>query len=243
MATQRTVNDLIKGSLRIVGALAVGEALQSEEAATALEALQDMIAAKAGGLFVPCVVQEAITLVVSHGSYTIGEDGTPDKDTQRPEQIIGAWVRDSGGIDHPVAVIDERNYNAIPSKSTSARPDRIWYNPTSPNGTIYAYPVPNTAESLYISSVKSLAEPSSLTSDLLNNVYIPRSYHGPLKWMLALELCPEYGREPSTVIIQKADQGERHLESLNMARRIKPAVIEIGTSGGKGMPRGTILSY
>ena len=243
MATERTVRELIEGALRKIGVLAMGETLDTVEAKTALEVLQDIIAAKSGSLFVPIVSQEAITLVIAQGSYTIGEDGSPDLETQRPEKIIDVWVRDSGNYDHPVDIIDEWNYNAIPSKTMPGRPDRVWYNPTAPNGTLYAYPVPDAAESLYISSIKSLTEPTALTEDLLNDVYIPRRYHSPLQWMLALELCPEYGKSADAVVIAKAAQGERDLESLNVARSIKAAVIEIGTSGGRGNLRGTVLSY
>jgi hypothetical protein len=230
MAVNRTVRELIEGSLRVVGAFAVGETPGAADTSTALKVLQDLIAERAGNMFVPCMVREAITLVVGQASYTVGEEATADLSTARPEQIIEAWVRDTSDYDYPVKVIDDRNYNAIRDKTMSGRPDRLFYSPTSPNGTAYVYPVPDAVESLYIYSIKSFTEPTILTQKLLDDVSIPRNYHNPLKWMLAEELSPEYGRPLSVQIMVKVRQAEGDIKALNLARTMRPAIIEPATN-------------
>ena len=146
MATARTVRQLIESALKLCNVYEIGNTLQAKDTSNALRVLQDVIAEHCGDMSVPMVVQEAITLVVSKNSYTIGEYGSPDKNTQRPEQIIGAWVRDSSNYDYPVRIIGEKAYRKIVSKTTETRPDRLWYNPTSPNGTIYVWCTPSAAE-------------------------------------------------------------------------------------------------
>lgn len=235
MATSRTVRQLIESVLWIVGAYAPGESLKSKDTSTALRVMQDLLAEWSdGGLIVPSIVQEPITLVIGQASYTVGEDGSPDLDTVRPEQIIGAWVRDSSNYDHPVGIIDERRYRLITSKTTSSRPTGIWYNATAPNGTVYAYPTPNAGESLYISSIKPFKEPTKLTEDLLNTTEIPRNYHNALKWNMVLEISPEYGKEITLIMIKRATDTLNTIISLNAARRVEPVSIEVQTAGGEG---------
>jgi len=205
MATQRTVLDLIKQSLSIIQVRDPSESLPYEDTADALSVLQDLLAEHAGGLSVPIVVQESLTLVSAQNSYTIGENGTPDLDTQRPEQITGAWVR-SGNFDYPVQIISERGYRKISYKTSGGRPVVLWYNATIPNGTIYVYPTPVSADSLYLSSIKSLPEPTKLTENLLNDVGLARNYHSPFKWLLAVELAMNYGQSPSQFMIIKAER-------------------------------------
>lgn len=236
----RTVRELIDRALRLIGALAVGETPSAADTAIALKVLQDLLAEKSGSLFVPVVVTEAVTLVANQASYTVGEYGTPDLATPRPEQIVNAWVR-SGGYDRTIKIIDERNYSAIPDKSATGSPDRLWYNPTAPNGTLYPYPVPDAADTLYIVSAKALQEPSTLTQNMLDVVGIPRNYHRALAYMLAVDLAPEYGAEPSPVVIATAINSESLLVSLNLARTISPVIIEVGTENISG--KGSILNF
>ena len=241
MATVRTVRQIIEGAFRIIGVHEVGETPEPEDTATALETLQDIIAEHAGSWIIPFIVQQAITLVAGQASYTIGENGAPGLNTQRPEQINGAFIR-SGGYDYPVNILGERAYRTMVDKTTSGRPEWLWYNPTAPNGTIYVYPVPDDAtDALWISSAKSLAEPTGLTQNMLDTVSIPRNYHNPLKKILALELCEEYGKPPSQLLMVQANESESRLLSLNAARMVSPAMLEVpGINPANGR---SILSF
>lgn len=232
MATSRTVRELIEGSLRLVGAVAQGETPAAEDVNTALETLQDLLAEWGdGGLVINCIVNEAVTLIIDQASYTIGENGASDLNTVRPEQIIGAFIR-SGSYDYPVEIIGAKAYRDILHKSTSKRPKYLWYNATAPNGTIYVWGTPSAADALWITSIKPFTEPATLPEDLLNTTEIPRNYHNALKWNMALDLCPEYGKIASQVIIARAKISYDKIVSLNAARRVQPVNIEVTTGGG-----------
>jgi len=232
MATARTVRQVIEGALRIVGAIAQGETPEADDINTALKVLQDLLAEWSdGGLMVPCYVKEEFDLTARQTSYTIGENGAPDFNTVRPEQIIGAYIR-SGNYDYPVKIIDERAYRNISNKSTEGRPGQLWYNAGAPNGTIYLWYTPGSDYPLWITSVKPFTEPTNLAENLLNVTEIPRNYHNALKWNLAFELGPEYGKEPSATIIKRAKETEDKIISLNAARRVQPARLDSITGHG-----------
>lgn len=242
MATSRTVRELLERSLRLIGALALGETAKPPQLKVALQVFQDFLAENNADLFVPFVTISSFTLSIGTGSYTIGQDGNEDVTAQRPENITDAWIRDSGGYDHPVAVISEADYNAIRTKTIQGRPDKLWYNPTAPNGTVYLWTVPDAAESLYYSDKLTLSEPTKLTDKLLDTVGIPRSYHNPLGYMMAIELAPEYGREPSPLVIARASGSRNKIGAINLARSMQGAVIEPGTEEQRGTGR-SILNY
>lgn len=241
MATARTVRQILEGALRKIGVLAPGETASSEDTSSALIGLQDLIAEWSdGGLLIPCLVVEKLDLVAAQASYTIGENGSPDLSTVRPEQIIGAYVR-SSSYDYPVTIIGEEAYSAITNKTTGGRPEFLWYNPTSPNGTIYLYYTPNdSSEDLYITSLKPLTEPTGLTQNVINAVQIPRNYHNALVWNLACELAPDYGFAIDPVMEGKAIDKKNRLISLTVARRVQPAALEIEPMVSQ---KGTILNY
>ena len=229
-----TVQEVIKASLRSIGAIAVGETPTAAELADGLEALQFLLAEWSGaGLAVPCLTSEAITLVIAQATYTVGKNGAPDLNTVRPEQIVRAFVR-SSGFDYPVAIIGEKAYLLITSKTASARPDRLWYNAASPNGIINVYPAPDAGDALWITSVKPFIEPTALDEDLINTTEIPANYTSALRWNLALEMCPEYGLPPSPVIVARAKESYNTLVSLNAARRVQAATIEVAGITGSG---------
>ncbi len=229
MAVARTVQQVVEGALRVLGVLASGEVSSADDTAIGLEVLQDLLAEWSdGGLVVPSVIQEAIPLVVGLVTYTVGENGAPSLVTVRPEQIIGAFVRDASNYDYDVTIIQEKAYRGLADKaSVAGRPDQLWYNATAPNGTIKVWPAPSAIESLWISSMKPFTEPTALADDLLNVVQIPRNYHNALKWNLAVQLAPEYGKEPSEALVGLAKRGYDMIISLNAARRVQPASLEI----------------
>ena len=235
MATARTVRELIESSLRVIGALGSEETLNSDDLAKGFMVFQDMISELGGSSSViPGTTSEAITLVAAQASYTVGENGSPDLNTIRPEHIFNAFVRDSSSYDYEVEMISEARYNAELSKATSGRPRCAWYNPTAPNGTLYVYPTPSEVESLYIVSRKPFSESTATTQELLDDLGIPRNFHTALKWILAVELAEEYGKTPSQNTYARADRGMSKIVSLNVARNTHPADLELSSSLGRG---------
>jgi len=230
MATARTAADLCRAALLKLGVIDSAISTPAQDAADALAGLQDLLAELSmDGLTIPFATWQSKTLTPATLDYTIGETSA-DWDTVRPTNIQAAFIRDSGNADHPIEIIQEPDYQAIRSKTASGRPDKLWYNPTVPNGTIYLYPSPNAAEDLYILHEAPFTEPDG-TDDMMADALIPREYYNPLKWLLAFEIAPDYGiANPSPVIISRATAGKSKIVSLNMARKIQAASFEIPTA-------------
>ena len=229
MATARTVTELIQAALRKINVLAAGETVKAADTTTGLEALQDIVSAL-GMDMIPFVTIINFDLTASKNRYSIGEEATRFWEAVRPERITGAYIRDSNDYDHPLNIISEQQYNAINAKSTTERrPTDLWYNPTVPNGAIYLWPTPAEVEELHIITDTPFTDPAQLSDELLDDTGIPRNYHDALKNMLAVDLAPEYGVEPSLTVLSKAGRGENKIISLNAARNAHPAALQIPT--------------
>jgi len=230
----RTVLEIITASYRKFGVAEVGEALTAELAADGLMAFQDLLAELAGeGLIVPSYQSEYIEMAVGQNSYTIGEDGAPDKDAIRPNQIPNAFMR-VDNYDWPVKIIGEAAFIRIFDKSGSnSRPKYLWYNPTVPNGTVSVYPPPDTTDNLYIYYPKQFIDAAELANDIMIDVGMPRNYSNPLIWMLAEELAPESGVDPGIWmgIMTKAEKVKNSIRSLVAANASQAVAIEFARGG------------
>ena len=215
---------MIDGALGLNAIFPPGGSPDTHQRTVALTALQDLL----GELEIPYSTWEAITLVVGQASYTIGENGSPDLETVRPNEITGAFVRDSGNYDYRVEIIDEGRYRRQVAKSTVlSRPRQLWYNPTSPNGTASVIPAPATGESLYITSNKPFAEPATIGEDILNITLVPREMYNDLKWILAEDLAPRFGKVPSRKMEKRAEDGRENIERINAARKVEVIPLDL----------------
>lgn len=227
------VSTLIKGSMRKLGVIATGETPTASEMADALEALQGMLRSWAGKrLMVFSSVKESVTLAAGTASYTWGAGGTIN--TTRPNQILGAFIRDSENIDHPVDLVSEGKYRSVAVKGTAGRPDMLFYHPTYPLAAIYLCPTPNAAEALWIDSMKPFTETSSFSS-LTDTIAFPTTYEEPILYGLGLRLAPEFGKSVSAEFAAIANNGYEGLIMLNAANQVEAVKLSL--------PNGTRSAY
>lgn len=212
-----TLLELLTSSLRSIGVKNPGVNLTAEEVNDAKEILNLMLDQwSAEGLPVYAATLEGLTMTVGAASRTIGSTATAGNFiTDRPTQILNAFVRDSGGIDYPVEIIGPGKYQSISTKTTPGRPYFLYYVGTAPLGTVYLYPVPDAAETLYIDSLKPLTELTTLTA----TIALPPGYRAALKSNLAVALGPEYNREPSKLVFQEAHDTKKAIIAINAASR------------------------
>ncbi len=186
-----TARDLIKGSLRIIGAIAAGETPSAAELSDALSSLNEMIASWSndGYLIFERKVEE-FTLTGAQQMYTIGSGG--DFNTSRPMRILQAGTKEAAGTTEiPISVYNVQEWAAITVKSTeSSLPQAIYYNPAFPLGEINVWPVPNAAAKLILYTAKPLASIAT-ADDVLS---LPPGYLRALRYNLAIELADEYGK-------------------------------------------------
>ncbi len=229
----RTVLEVITAAYRRNGVYEVGESLSAAEASDGLLAMQDMIAEWAAeGITVPVIVEDSVVLTIGQVEYTIGQSGSPDIETLRPEQITRAFIR-SDTFDYVVSIIGEAAYARLRDKSGigSVRPRYLWYNPTVPNGTIFLYREVTATDTLFISSLKPFVDNTSLTDDMTVELGIPRAYQAPITNNLAIELGMENGIDPSPALVARAMEGKKNIKSLAIAQSVQGAVIEFARQG------------
>jgi hypothetical protein len=218
-----TAQEIIKMSLRKLGVIATGETPTNAELQDGLDCMNMMLRAwVAEPLLVYGMTRESLTLTGGTYEYTIGSSG--DLNTTRPEKIESAYVA-TGGIDYPMHQITHGLYDKIAVKTTGGIPNRFYYNPvySSLQGKLYIYPSPEGNYTLYLTSVKVWTDTSALTS----TVAFPGPYDEVIMANLALSLAPEYGANPSAVVVDMAKTGKRRLKALNAANRVEPVHLEM----------------
>jgi hypothetical protein len=217
----QTAQELIKASLRAINAIATGETPTAAEMADGLEALKIMLRSwSSSNILIYSISQDTLAMTGA-SSYTIGSGG--DADTTWPVEIKGAVV----DTDYNLRMIGEARYRALSMSNLGSTAGYLWYNPVYPLGVLYPYPTGGS--SMVIDSLKALTDPASLTTDV---VFHP-SYDAAIKWNLALQLAPEYGKQPSPLIFKFAEDSKRVIETKNTANQINAVDLSaIGRGGG-----------
>lgn len=179
-----TVNTLIRSALRLIGAYDPNGSPTPNQISDALHALNLLLyslATDRNGVYT--VTTESFTLTAGDGEYT-----TSDLSTTRPVRVLKAWIRDSS-LDYCVDIISAGDYAQIADKTTTGRPEEMYFNPSYPAAAISLYPVPDSAYTLYWQAWKPLAQYTSADDDL----NLPPEYERALRYALAADLSPEYG--------------------------------------------------
>lgn len=186
-----TASDLIKSSLRAIGAIASGETPSASEQSDALDVLNDILEEWSNdGFMIFEKKVEEFTFTPDTASYSIATGATFN--SARPQVILEARVKKAGEqYEYPLKVLSHQEWARIAQKTLSADlPTSVYYNRTYPSGTLYFWPVPDAANTLVLHSLKPLTAIASAATTLS----YPPGYKKALKYVLASELAPEFGR-------------------------------------------------
>jgi hypothetical protein len=139
-----------------------------------------------------------------------------DFDFQRPARIRRSFTRvttsAASGLDYWFEMISFERYNEIGLKTVPGPwPYLAAYQPTFPLGTLWVYPSPSIAGQVFLYTDLILSQFTSLTQ-LVN---LPQGYNRALKKLLALELCPTFGKNPSPQLILQAKEAKNLLKDQN----------------------------
>lgn len=222
-----SVRDVIKGSLRLIGAIASGETPSADEQADAFQIIKEMCDSWAiEGLCADKRVREEFTLVGGTASYTIGTSGTFN--TARPARIPVANIEDqsqSPAREYPLKIFTHDEWANIKDKDRAGTmPAGLYYDETAPLGTVYLWPVPSAANKLVLYSEKSL---SAAFATVTTDVDLPPGYLKALRYNLAVELSPEYGKAVTPDIATGAIESKEALKRKNS----KPHFMSTGSPG------------
>ncbi|MDH4183352.1 MAG: hypothetical protein OEV92_03955 [Nitrospinota bacterium] len=214
-----TAQDIITASMRKIGVARRGMTPDAADIADGLAALNRMISAWAlENLMAKARTLAGYPLVSGQYEYTIGTGG--NFNATRPEEIVGAWVRDANGLDYPVEIIPREAYEGTSLKSSPGRPYRLYYDPQYPLGIVKVWPAPQTIETIYLDQVVKLSEYATAATA----VDLPPGYEDCLIYGLAVRLAPEYGITTPPEVAFEAQKLKERIKERN--HQTPPAMMD-----------------
>ena len=205
-----TALQLITGSMRLIEAVESGETPTTDEQTDALAVLNQLLESwSIQGLAVYRREFSPYVTVASQSSYVIGTG--EEWDGARPTAINDAYVT-IDGYDYGLRVLNDSEYAAEPSKTLeSSIPESIYYDPAYPDGRVYVVPVPDAALTITLVHDDEFTSLSSVSTALS----MPPGYERALRYALAVELAPEFGKKPSPIVLSTAAESLGLLKSRN----------------------------
>lgn len=206
------VRDLLTGALRLLNVAAEGEALTAAQAADGLEALNALLESlNLDKLLVYSISRATYPLTVGQQTYTLGAGG--NFNAPRPVRIENASILlNAGTLELPIAILQDEEWRDITVKGvTSSFPLQVYVTNDFPLNNLSFWPVPSAACSVVLYTWTTLSTFASVN----DAVTLPPGYYRALRFLLARELAPEYGREASPTVQLTAEASKEWLRKQN----------------------------
>lgn len=207
-----TANDLITKAFRKGRILGADQTPGASEAADALTDLNDILDELwINKVAVFHILDEQFTLVAGQNSYTMGTGG--NFNTTRPVKVVpGTRFIIANNVERALTVLtDRKSWDDIPYKAASAPPQVVFADMGYPLATLYFYPTPDQAYTVYIASWARLQTLASLVTQIA----LPPGYNRLLWSELAITLCGEYGLSAPPDVVKINSRVRRLLEQVN----------------------------
>ena len=201
--------DLISTAYVLNGFKDISEPITGAESAYALARLNSMIDLwNSQRLFIYNIKEVIAT--TSGRPITIGTGLTFN--TVRPTKLENGCFARISGLDYPIQIINNEQYNEIPVKAlASTIPLTVFYDNAS-SGNILFYPYQTSATEYHLQvQDQLLAFP-----DLTTNIVLTQGYQSAIEYSLAEELAAGV-REVSPLVAHKAMLGRKAIRKLNAA--------------------------
>jgi len=216
-----SVTQLIHSSFRLIGAIASGETLETQELNDAFASLNQMIALwNTEGTSL--VGRKRLTQAVSgsNGPYTLSE---------RPVKIEAASVA-SGGIDSPLTIVDSAGWETVPEKAMQSVYVKVLYcDYAYPSATVYIAPIPRLGGTLEI----WIWLPITQFSDVNQVIDLPYGYEQALRYGFAVALLPEFPRSQADPSLPAQAQAfKAAISQLNASNHMKSMMPPAGPAPG-----------
>lgn len=212
MATAQTIID---SAMRSLGVLAQGASPSTDQTADALEALNMLLGSWSNDdLIQPYRVTENFSVLSGVANRTIGVSG--DWNTAKPIDIEAIYIRDANNVDHYIDPKTAKEYAMLQSKGiATGRPEFYYFEPidsANPDSMAKIFFDKTTAatETFYIVSYKEFVQLASAGT----TVALPPAWIRALKFNLAVDMAPEYGKPVSPELAAIAEQSKNHIRLL-----------------------------
>lgn len=195
-----TTRDLITLILRRAGAIGGNDSPTADESNDALEMLNGLIDSWANDSLLVYSRTEQAFPMTGQREYTVGIG--QDLNTVPFTSIVAAFAR-QGDQDYRLEQIGDSDYANILTKEERNWPSFFNYNNGYPVARLKLYPVLDGSWTLHIVSEKPL---SNLALDDVIN--LPPGWKRALLNNGAVEICPDYGLEPSQTLFMAAKESK-----------------------------------
>lgn len=201
--------EIIKRARRLLGALGVGETLESELANNGLEALNAMLESWSIDQLAVYATKINTHVLTSAQTFTIGLGGAFN--IARPDRIEAAFVK-VNDIDYPLTLIDNEQWNDITNKAVGATiPMYLKYDANVPLGNISLYPSPRAGATLTINTFQALQQFPNLSTVMI----LPTGYERAIASNLALDIAPEASVKVSQELVKMAKESKSAIMRTN----------------------------
>lgn len=210
--TAVAASSLIDRAMRLISQISPGVTSTTDEYATGLEALNVMLDSwRNERLMCYALQDETFDLVVGQSSYTVGSGG--DFNTNRPVRIEQAYVVDSSNVSYDVTILTAEEYATIGLKNSAATfPTYLYYAPDMQSGHVWVYPVPQAAYEMHCLTWTPMQ--SFTTKD--TTAYLAPGWQRAIAYNLALEIAPEFEKQPSPLVMKIATESKAWVKRVNM---------------------------
>lgn len=232
-----TGNQLIRGALldlEVLDAVTDPSAEDAEDARLALNELCESLGLERHWLYK--TVRTTKTLTSGTASYTIGTGGSISvvKPTWIDRACLVLDTTATYPTEVPISVLEPDDYALWPTKTLqSTQSQAIFYDhghDSSGYGLIYPLPIPNVSTTQLV--LYSPGGEASSFADLVTDYAMPRGYQRALRKLLALELAPMHGAQPSPLLFQQASESKAAIKRANVRPILK--TLDPGLSCGGG---------
>jgi hypothetical protein len=206
-----TALDLITRAYRKGRILGADQVLSAARGAAGLDELNDLLDEWwITKLMVFHILVEQFALIANQQAYTMGVGG--NFNTTRPVKVVPGTKFTLSSVDRQLTVLtDRKSWDEIPYKSLVGPPQGIFVDEAYPLATIYFYPIPDQAYTVYINSWARLQSIAALNT----TIALPPGYNRLIVNGLAIALCPNAGLEAPPSVVRAFGSAKRALELVN----------------------------
>lgn len=231
-----TTRRLMKGALRLINVIAANEEPLAEDMDITLQAFDGLVSSLSADILnIFTFNPQRFLLEGGKQQYTLGpafdSDGNPtgaDWVTERPmriEQIklilypVITYVNNEPVITEnqqtlflPIEMLDDQEYASIRVRALRNQwPTVVYDNGNWPVRTLSFWPIPTQTNGVEI----WMWDPLSLYENLDQELNLPQGYERYLRFKLAVEIAPEFGKEVSPAVLKGLEEAEKNVKALN----------------------------
>lgn len=214
-----TTRQLIRGALRLIGAVESGENVPANEAADALSAFNGMLSSwSLERLLVYHVTRQVVPTVAGKAVYTWGPGG--EIVGARPLRLENALLHvgptgSSGTLEWPIRIWSQAEYErgVWIKELGSTYAWGVYLETSFPLARLHVWPVPSdTTTTLILFPWLPLTQ----VQDLDVVIDYPPGYERLLRYGLACELAPEYERAMPAAVVSGLLQAKVNVKDANV---------------------------